>query len=378
MKDEKTLSCSTSKSKHGQSERVSAPKRFPRVHFAGNLTQEQVDDIWEGIPRLDLSKIRRSRWLIDFFLAEASMQLIYGSFGTRKTTITLLAAWAVSRGQRFLGRKTRRRCVLYLDYENPPDVLKSYCTDLGIDPSAPAFTIWDRSAGPPPVPNLKDSKLSEFVQRCKETTGRYPWIIFDSWTSLLKSGDSGDKIGEAAPIFQAIRRLCDKGATCTVIDHTGWSKGRPIGTSAKMTQMDTSHFFEAQKGNASLLDSNSSRTVIRVKGFLKRYAPENIGTFSIEVNARKDKKGAWHTTGVAPTKDISELKLESRIECLQELIERYPTLGQEELAEQAAKRKVMGSRSARQLLQDGIDKYWKTVPTGTRKRIFRVLKTKSQ
>lgn len=357
------------KSKHGQSKDAS-PTRFPRLHPQGNLTQKQASDIWKGIPRLDLSKIRNSRWLIDFFLAQASTQLIYGSFGTRKTTVILLAAWAVSQGQDFLGMKTRQRCVLYLDYENPPDVLKSYCKDLGIDPSTPTFTIWDRSAGAPPLP--PDPKLLKFVRHCKKATGRYPWIIFDSWTSLLKEGESGDKIGEATHIFRAIRRLCDMGATCTVIDHTGWSKSHPIGTSAKMTQMDTSHLFEAQKGGVSLLDSDSSRTVIRVKSFLKRYAPENIGTFSIEVNAAVDEKGDWHTLSVEPTKDIAVLHLERRIQGLQQLIKRNPTLGQEELAEQAAKQKIMGSRRARQLLQAGIAKYWETIPSGSRKLIFRV------
>jgi RecA-family ATPase len=346
----------------GENNMNKSVQRFPRC------------DVWKGIPKLDLSKIKSSRWVIDLFLAQASTQLIYGSFGTRKTTAMLKAAWAVSQGQDFLGRKTRQRCVLYLDYENPPDVLKSYCQDLGIDPSVPAFTIWDRSAGPTPLP--ADEKLEKFVRHCKEATGHHPWIIFDSWTSLLKSGDSGDKIGEATPIFRAIRHLCDIGATCTIIDHTGKSKRKdPIGTSAKMTQMDTSHYFEAQRDETTLLNSDSSRTVIRVASFLKRYAPKHVGTFSFEVRADVDNNGRWHLRSLQATKDIAVLKMEKEIEGMKDLIKLNPTKGHEELAVLAAGKHVSGRNRARQLLLDGIGKHWETMTKGkSHKRVFRVLK----
>jgi hypothetical protein len=337
--------------------------RFPRL------------DVWQDIPRLDLSKIKDSRWVIDFFLAQASTQLVYGSAGTRKTTAMLRAGWAVSRGHDFLGMKTRKRCVLYLDYENPPDVVKSYCRDLGIDPSAPAFTIWDRSAAPTPLPS--DAKLEEFVQHCKTVTGHSPWIIFDSWTSLLRAGDSGDKIGEATPIFRAVRRLCDMGATCTIIDHTGKSKGKgPIGTSAKMTQMDTAHYFEKQLDESPLLNRDSWRTVVRVESFLKRYAPRQVGTFSFEVRAGVDDKSNWHVHSFEATKDRAVVRLEAEIEGMKALIRSKTTLGQEELAELAAGEKIVSGRNrARLLLQDGIGKYWKTIPAGRKKLTFRVLKS---
>jgi hypothetical protein len=337
--------------------------RFPRL------------DIWRNIPRLDMSKIRDSRWVIEFFLAQASTQLIYGSAGTRKTTAMLRAGWAVSRGQEFLGMKTRQRCVLYLDYENPPDVVKTYCRDLGIDPSGPAFTIWNRSAKPTPLP--ADSELEAFVRHCKKVTGHSPWIIFDSWTSLLKAGDSGDKIGEATHIFRAVRRLCDMGATCTIIDHTGKGKRKdPIGTSAKMTQMDTAHYFEKQLDESPLLSQDSWRTVVRVESFLKRYAPQHVGTFSFEVRCGVDEKGNWRVRSFEATKDKAVLKLETQIEGMKDLIRSKPTLGQEDLAELAAERKIISGRNrARQLLQDGIGKYWRTISAGRKKLIFRVLKS---
>jgi hypothetical protein len=332
------------------------------------------DDVWKDIPKLDLSRIKSSKWVIDFFLARASVQLIYGSFGTRKTTAMLSAAWAVSQGRPYLGRKTSQRRVLYLDYENPPDVVKSYCRDLGIDPSSPTFTIWNRMATPAPLPD--DARLEKFVKHCKKVTGRAPWIIFDSWTSLLKAGDSGDKIGEATHIFRAIRRLCDMGATCTIIDHTGKSKrDEPIGTSAKMTQMDTSHYFRAQRERSTLFNPTSSRAVVRVKSFLKRYAPEHVGNFSFEVLSGVDNQGNWHLRSLRATKEKAVLKMEAEIEAMKKLIRRNPTASKEKLSRLAQAKKIASRDRARQLLQDGIGKTWKCIHRERRKLTFRLLKS---
>ncbi len=252
-----------------------------------------------GIPRLDLSEVKDSRPLIDDFVMEGTTQVGYGKFGTRKTTIHLLAAWCVSQGIPFLGKKTRKRMILYLDYENPAGVLKAFCQDLGMDPDDPCFTIWKRTKEEPPLPG--DEILEKFIRRCKRDTGHYPWIIFDSWTSLLRSGESGNEIGEATPIFRAIRKYCDLGATCTIIDHTGKRGGHePIGTSAKMTQMDTAHQFKVEKVTFGP-DMRSSRMVLSIENFLKRFAPEGVGALTIEIKAAMDDKGVWHTTSIEPT-----------------------------------------------------------------------------
>jgi hypothetical protein len=270
--------------------------------------------------------------------------------------------------------KTRQRCVLFLDYENPDHVVKRMCEDSDIDPSSSSFTIWNRGSEPTPHPVDKAKRLEKFVSRCKKLTGHAPWIIFDSWTSLLRAGDSGDKLGEVTLIFRALRKLCDMGATCTVIDHTGKYTGRfkgPIGTSAKMTQMDTSHFFKEQKEEA-LQGSNSKCTTVRVESFLKRYAPQDVGTFSFEVQSALDKKGKWHMVSLLETKDKAVLKQENEIEGMKKLIKNNPKLGHEQLSELAKKEDIASRDRARQLLQYGVGKYWKSTKQG-KKRTFRAL-----
>ena len=62
--------------------------------------------VWKGVPCLDFSKVKDHHSLIENFLMEGTTQMCYGKFGTRKTTLHLLAGWCVSQGKPFLGMKT--------------------------------------------------------------------------------------------------------------------------------------------------------------------------------------------------------------------------------------------------------------------------------
>jgi hypothetical protein len=343
-------------------------------------TRYSLTHALKGIPRFDPATVKKNRMLIEDFLIEGTTQVCCGKFGSRKTSIHLLAGWCVSQGKPFLGRKTKRRAVLYLDYENPPGVLKSYCHDLGIDPTNPWFTIWDRAVALPPQPaGTDDDPLHKFIRRIKRETGHGPCIIFDSFTSLLRAGENGNDANHAAHIYRNTRRYCDLGATCTIIDHTGKKGGKePIGTSAKMTQMDTAHFFSVHEQNVSLNGKESS-CVIRVENFLKRFAPEGVGTFSMEIKAAKNAKGVWHTVSVEPTEDVSVREMNKKVRWLQDVIAKNPKAGQEELGTLAAKRKdgdskLLGEKKAIKLLQEGTGEYWKSVTKPNNKKVYRVIK----
>jgi AAA domain len=331
-------------------------------------------DSWEGISWWDFAKVKKPPPLIENFLMEGTTQLCYGKFGTRKTTLHLLAAWNVSQGIPFLGMETQQRVVLYLDYENPATVLKAYCEDLKIDSSGPMFKIWDRSAGPPPKPG--DKRLDRFIHNCKKGTGHRPWIIFDSWTSLLRVGASGKEVGDTTEIFRAIREYCDKGVTCTIIDHTGKRGGKdPIGSSAKMSQMDTAHLITIKTDKD--ITGKSSVSVVRVENFLKRFAPEGVGTFSMENEAARNGSGHWHTVSVRPTKDRSVRKTEKRISAMQHLISKNRAQGKEGLVKKAVEAGIESRDDARQLLEQGTGTYWKAINRGNNKRVFRVIKGES-
>ena len=254
-------------------------------------------------------------------------------------------------------------------------MLKAYCEDLGIDSSGPMLKIWDRAAGPPPKPG--DECLDQFIHNCKKLTGNRPWIIFDSWTSLLRVGTSGNDVGDTTEIFRAIREYCDKGVTCTIIDHTGKRGGKdPIGSSAKMSQMDTAHLISIKTNKD--ITGKSSVSVVRVENFLKRFAPEGVGTFSIEIKAAMNEKGHWHTVSINPTKDRSVRRAEKRVSGMQYLISKYPTQGKEGLVKKAVEAGIESRDDARQLLEQGTGIYWKPVTKSNNKKVFRVIKGESR
>jgi len=269
--------------------------------------------------------------------------------------------------------KTRQRMVLYLDYENPSDVLKNRDHDLRLSIPSPRFTIWDRfHRKPTPVPG--DQSLENFVRRCKKETGKWPWLIFDSWTSLLKYGEGGETTGQVAPMYAAIRALRDRGVTCTIIDHSRKYRSDIIyGAGAKMTLIDMSHNFVVHKPSKHL-DAHSSTTVVRVRADLKRYTPSGLGDFSFEIKGKQDKKREWHLASVEPVKDPLLVKKEQDITILKRLIQDNSDLGQRALAELAADTTEIKRDRAETLLRDGIDRHWKTVPMGARKVVYRLLK----
>lgn len=341
-----------------------------RVSNPLSLDVSEYEELWLGIPRMKSSKTKKVRWVIDSFLPRKGLQLVYGAPGTRKTTFLLSAGWAVSQGLEFLGKPTLQRPVLYVDYENPADVMRSYCSDLGIALPSSLLSVWNRADAPSPLPG--DSRLLDFVKRSREVTGCGPWIIFDSWTSLLKEGESGDKIGEATHIFRSLRRLCDDGATCTIVDHTGKRKSKlPIGTSAKLSQSDTYHYFQKVKDQLLPPDKTSARSVIRVESTLKRYAPKATGNFRFEVRAKLDETGNWHCTPPGVSKDIDALKNYAVKLKMRELIRENPNLGTETLCELADDIGLLSRDKSRDLLKEGTGELWKAVERGRRKVTYR-------
>jgi hypothetical protein len=168
---------------------------------------------WETVPRFNPAVVPETKWLIDHFLAERSIQLVFGERGSFKSTLLLGAAMAVSRGIDFLGMGTRQRRVLFLDYENPAHVIKNRNDDFGLDlPTNPFLAVWDRF-GKHPVPRPMDIMLETFVRQTGDEMGHGPWLIFDSWASLLRPGEGGENTGQIAPLYMDLRKLTDLGAT---------------------------------------------------------------------------------------------------------------------------------------------------------------------
>jgi len=341
-------------------------ERFPRE--GGQFSVPSLDLLcWEDIPRYNPRQVGKTRWLIESFLAERSIQLVFGERGSFKSTL-LLAAKAVANREEFLGMKTRRRRVLYLDYENPADVIKARNDGLGLNlPENPSLAIWDRF-GRYPLPGPGEFALEYLVKTCVAETGHGPWIIFDSWSSLLRPGEGGEFTGQIAPIYAQLRKLVDLGATISVLDHSRKYDAQTIyGGQDKEAKVDTIHNLQTFENRL-----RPENAIVRVESWLKRFAPKGAATFAFEVRNKKDDNGEWHVTGLKLVRDpVEEQKREKR-EFLRDLIRKNPDLGQEKLAILAAK-KGLARDQAIEILKSGTGKYWEVNKSAHGKYCYQLL-----
>lgn len=351
---------------NGNYERVH--ERFDKLLNSPNGTGDGGLN-WENVPRFDPNAIQDTKWLVEALFAEGTLSLVYGPRGVFKSTFVLAAGGAIASGEDFLGMRTRKRKVLYLDYENPPDVIKNRVIDLRLGlPENKNLVIWDRFGSQPP-PHPGDPRLQQFVRHCIEEFHRRPWIIFDSGSSILRRGEGGETTGQIAPIYTDLRKLCDAGATVSILDHTRkYDEETIYGGQDKEAKADTIHNFILHK-NAI----RQERPILRVKSWLKRYAPEGEGLLALEVQSFKDESGKWHVTGFKPTGDpIVEEKREYR-HILRDLIRDNPESSQRELAKLAAERDGFSRDKAEAMLKAGIGKRWTVIKGAKGKLTYRLL-----
>jgi AAA domain len=305
-------------------------QRFPR----------ESDHLWQTLPRFDPRYVPTTRWLIESFLAERSIQLVLGERGSFKSTLMLAAAKAVTNRADFLGLKTRRRRVLYLDYENPAAVIKARIHDLGLEVHMNKhLKIWDRF-GPQPTPRPDDPLLENIVRECVAETGHGPWIIFDSWGQSVKTW----------------RRRRIHGTDRTNLP-------RPSKTCRSRCN-DSIHNL-----SIFLNKARPGNPIIRVESWLKRAAPQGEGSFAFEVQSERDRKGNWHIVGLIPAQDPEEAQLQEEIDVLRNLIKQNPNAGQEEIARLAADQRIPRDRAIK-LLKDGAGKYWQVRRTKSQQAIL--------
>ena len=322
------------------------------------------DLTWENLPRFDPTATRKTKWLAHLFIADRTISLVYGPRGSFKSTFFLALAKAVAKGEEFLGMATRRRKILYLDYENPPDVIKNRDKDLHLHlPKNRRLVIWDRFGDKLP-PRPGDRQVDRFIKHCVRKLHRKPWIILDSWSSLLRPGEGGETTGQIAPLYTFLRRWCDLGATVTVLDHTRkYTKDIIYGGQDKEAKADTIHNFVVHENKVK-----PENPILRVESWLKRYAPQGIGSFAVEVQSSKDENGEWHITGfkLAAHDPVVEARRKDR-DVLRDLIRQNPDKSQRKLAKLAAA-SGLGRDRAEQMLKAGIGKYW-TVSEGAKGKL---------
>lgn len=322
------------------------------------LQSKQYD--WDNLPRFDPSAAPKTKWLCEGFIPERSITFIVGNAGSYKSTLMLALCTAISTGEDFIGRTTRRRRVLYLDNENPPDVLRERNEAMRLELEAnKRLRVWSMYDGVP-LPKPGSRELREIVKTSADQN-RKLLIVFDHWASFLKAGDGGETTGQTSTLLQEMKYLCGIGATIVVLGHTlkydskTWYGGADIRAKA-----DAMHTFVSGEDPV-----HPGRSIIRIECFLKRHG----GQYSFAVQPIiKDKR----VTGFRPVEDPKKIERQKKTEKLRSLIKNNPTASQRQLAILATA-EGFGRDEAEALLKQGIGRFWK-VRKGPKTKMIYVLR----
>jgi hypothetical protein len=294
--------------------------RFPRV----GVNDEYAELL--AIPTIGEVKSKKSHWLVDGLILENSVNLLTAPPGMFKTWLSLALGGAVSQGTEFLGRKTVRTRVLYLDRENPPSVIRKRRKTLRL--GSDFFHVWGHWWEHRP-PTIDDPRLTKIAEM------HHPFMIFDSFVRFHSADENSVK--QMAKILRRLRRLADEGATILLLHHQAKSQGSQYrGSTDILAGVDAA--FELHK------EKSKHDTVLTLKCFKHRLLPEMAMT--IRLNLQK------HRFEVVD--DPSSLNSRAVIERIKSVIGDNPRTTQKRLLQKSG----LPETNGRKVLQQYDGTHW--------------------
>jgi RecA-family ATPase len=148
-------------------------------------------------------------WVLDRFIPEKAITVLYAPGGTGKTTLALQISNAIAEGQQDLfGLKTTQKTCIYLDFENPLPVLADRVRQLQVN----NVLFWHLSAEPHP-PLLDSDNFSLLFSLPPESV-----LIFDSLRSAFGGDENSSQ--DVSIVFSRLKQLREDGYTIILLHHT--------------------------------------------------------------------------------------------------------------------------------------------------------------
>lgn len=298
-------------------------QRSPRL----GVTEEFAD--LNAVPTISQIKSNKVSWLVEGMILQGSINLLTAPPGGFKTWLALSLGGAVSTGTEFLGFKTERTRVLYLDRENPPSVISERRDILNLD--GDLFNVWGHWWKHAP-PDINDPRLIEIVRRHR------PLITLDSLVRFHSADENSAK--QMARVLRRLRILADAGATILLLHHLAKTQTSQYrGSTDILAGVDAA--FELRK------EKTTNDTVFSLRCFKHRLIQETI--IKIRLNLRE---GRFELVD----DDSSNAIPAAMIENIKAVIARHRRITQMDLLEKAE----LPETNGRKILLQGDGIHWFT------------------
>jgi hypothetical protein len=248
--------------------------RFEDEH-CGRITR------MEDIPDPFACQSEETGWVVHGLIPARGITIIAGEAGAGKTWLALTLARAMTFGEDFLGRQTRKAQVLYLDRENPLSLVRDRLQVLFGGPSE--FRPWGLWC-PDEPPVIGDPRLLEFARKG-------PVLIVDSMIRFHTADENSAT--EMAPVMASIRELATVGASVVVLHHKPKSETSAYrGSSDIVAGADTAFALAKRDGLLELRTIKNrfaSEVTIKVEADFATGAFAVVGTPELGCGAAVDR-----------------------------------------------------------------------------------------
>jgi len=301
--------------------------------------EDEILDTPGNIPLVSASDLQKSHseplnYYVDGLMPVGAVLVVSAPPNTFKTWFALMMSEALSTGKQFLGRYTRKTNVIYLNKENPVNLLKERLELIGSEYDD-NFKFWNYNTNPEP-PRLVNN------QSYKKLAAENTVIVIDS---LIRFHDSDENSSsEMSQVMNAVRTLTKEGATVVILHHQGKGESQYRGSSEILAGCDIMYS----------LNYDRESKILTLKTEKNRYQPE------FKISMKIETKNGFEFEIV---EDPTYLEFKNNMNLIDEIIVNSEKAGgqpnQSKIVEKAIEQdSTLSRRKILNLLKKGEGKRW--------------------
>ena len=181
---------------------------FP--HYKERNRAETIPELLTWGEFLSVAPTER-KWTVEGLLADTGLSVLQGRGKAGKSTLALHLCAAVAAGKPFLGRATKEKPSVYVNFEMPPDYLQQLLRECGTPVNAYLLN-W-------PEPVLQLETLATVIAKFGGNGGL---LVIDSFRGAFKLTGKGENLaGEAGVLLRRLQELAIKTGWLIKVIHHG-------------------------------------------------------------------------------------------------------------------------------------------------------------